>query len=106
LKSYLLQVRNCLRVQRVAGGRTARGTVYSAPRRPVADPNAPMQTLPPLGGVNVDGNKYNGALPYDTRFDTGNIDQTYSTAKAPSRDRIAKPAVEEDLGMPRTHARL
>ena len=59
---------------------------------------------PPLGGVNVDGNKYNSALPYDTRFDTGNIDQTCSTAQAPSRDCIAKPAVEEDLGMP-AHAR-
>jgi hypothetical protein len=46
------------------------------------------------------------ALPYDTRFETGYIDQTYCMAKAPSRDRIAKPAVEEDFGMPRTRARL
>lgn len=53
---------------------------------------------------NVDGNKYNNALPYDNRFETSNIDQTYSTANAPSRDRIAKPAVEEDLGMPRTRS--
>jgi hypothetical protein len=60
----------------------------------------------PLGGVNIDGNKYNNALPYDNRFETGNIDQTHSTAKPPSRDRIAKPVVEEDLGMPRTRARL
>jgi hypothetical protein len=41
-----------------------------------------VQTLPPLGGVNVGGNKYNNALPYDNRFETGSIDQTYSTAKA------------------------
>jgi iron complex outermembrane receptor protein len=46
---------------------------------------AQMAVLPPLSGVNVDGNAFNNALPYDTRFKTGNIDTTYSTGNSFSR---------------------
>jgi iron complex outermembrane receptor protein len=39
----------------------------------------PMPISTPLYGVNADGNPYNNYLPYDNRFQTGNIDQTYNT---------------------------
>jgi iron complex outermembrane receptor protein len=41
---------------------------------PVSTPLAPNGV-----GLNNDGNPYNNYLPYDNRFQTGNIDQTYAT---------------------------
>jgi iron complex outermembrane recepter protein len=38
----------------------------------------PMPISAPLYGVNADGNPYNNYLPYDNRFQTSNIDQTYN----------------------------
>jgi iron complex outermembrane recepter protein len=61
------------------------GVLCTLPRGGLSPTPTPMQTLPPLGGVNVDGNKYNNALPYDNRFETGNIDQTYSTGNSFSK---------------------
>ena len=55
------------------------GVLCTQPRlnaRPIPTPVTP---LPPLGGVNVDGNPNNNQLPYDSRFITGNPDTTYST---------------------------
>jgi iron complex outermembrane receptor protein len=37
-----------------------------------------MPVSAPLYGLNADGNPYNNYLPYDSRFQTANIDQTYA----------------------------
>jgi iron complex outermembrane recepter protein len=37
-----------------------------------------MPVSTPLYGLNADGNPYNNYLPYDSRFQTANIDQTYA----------------------------
>ncbi len=42
----------------------------------------PVLAMPPIGGVNNDGNPYNNRLPYDARFQTGNIDTTYATGSS------------------------
>jgi len=55
------------------------GVLCSSERLNVSPVPTPMPTLPPLGGVNVDGNPNNDRLPYDNRFETGNIDTTYAT---------------------------
>jgi len=41
--------------------------------------------LPPLNNVNNDGNPYNNMIPWDSRFQTGNIDTTYATGNSFSR---------------------
>ncbi len=61
------------------------GQICSQPRGGFSPTPAPMAVLPPLSGVNVDGNPFNNALPYDTRFKTNNIDTTYSTGNSFSR---------------------
>ena len=38
----------------------------------------PMPISAPLYGLNADGNPYNNYLPYDSRFQTNNIDTTYA----------------------------
>ena len=38
----------------------------------------PMPVSAPLYGLNADGNPNNNYLPYDNRFQTSNIDQTYA----------------------------
>ena len=65
----------------IAGVTAPFGVLCNSPRlnvSPVPTP-APTGPLPPLGGVNADGNPNNNRLPYDNRFETGNIDTTYAT---------------------------
>jgi outer membrane receptor protein involved in Fe transport len=38
--------------------------------------------LPPLAGVNVDGDPFNDRLPYDDRFLTSDIDESYATGNS------------------------
>ncbi len=49
------------------------------PRLNVGPVPTPTPALPPLAGVNVDGNPNNNRLPFDNRFETGDIDKTYAT---------------------------
>ncbi len=42
----------------------------------------PVKAMPPIGGINNDGNPYNNMLPFDSRFVTGNIDTTYATGNS------------------------
>ena len=52
------------------------------PRGGLSPTPTPMQALPPLFGVNVDGNPLNNYLPLDNRFQTGNIDTSYATGNS------------------------
>lgn len=49
---------------------------------PRGTPVNPELVLPPLAGVNVDGNPLNDRLPYDDRFLTGDIDKSYATGNS------------------------
>jgi iron complex outermembrane receptor protein len=51
------------------------------------NPTTPTQMalLPGLAGINNDGNPQNNTLPYDNRFQTGNIDTTYATGNSFSK---------------------
>jgi iron complex outermembrane receptor protein len=51
----------------------------TSPRGGLSPTPTRMPVSTPLYGLNADGNPYNNYLPYDTRFQTGNIDQTYAT---------------------------
>ncbi len=51
----------------------------TSPRGGLSPTPTPMAVSPPLAGANVDGNPYNNYLPYDSRFQTGNIDTSYAT---------------------------
>jgi iron complex outermembrane receptor protein len=42
----------------------------------------PSLMLPPLAGVNVDGDPFNDRLPYDDRFLTSDIDESYATGNS------------------------
>jgi iron complex outermembrane recepter protein len=55
------------------------------PRGGLSPTPTPMPISPPLYGVNADGNPYNNYLPYDSRFQTGNIDSTYATGNSFSK---------------------
>jgi len=61
------------------------GVLCSATRGGLSPTPTPMPISSPIGGVNVDGNPYNNYLPYDSRFQTNNIDTTYSTGNNFSR---------------------
>lgn len=41
--------------------------------------------LPGIAGVNTDGNAFNNLLPYDARFQTGDIDTTFATGNSFSK---------------------
>jgi iron complex outermembrane recepter protein len=51
----------------------------TSPRGGLSPTPTPMPISTPLYGLNADGNPYNNYLPYDSRFQTSNIDQTYAT---------------------------
>jgi iron complex outermembrane receptor protein len=55
------------------------------PRGGLSPTPTPMAVSPPLYGVNADGNPYNNYLPYDSRFQTGNIDTSYATGNSFSK---------------------
>ncbi len=55
------------------------------PRGGLSPTPTPMPVLAPLFGVNNDGNPNNDTLPYDSRFETGNIDQSYATGNSFSK---------------------
>jgi iron complex outermembrane receptor protein len=52
---------------------------------PASAANTPYPRLPGLGGINVDGNPDNNSLPYDARFETGDIDTTFATGNSFSK---------------------
>jgi iron complex outermembrane recepter protein len=52
------------------------------PRGGLSPSPAVYPRLPGLAGVNVDGNPDNNNLPYDARFQTGDIDTTYATGNS------------------------
>ncbi len=51
----------------------------TSPRGGLSPTPAPMPVSTPLYGLNADGNPNNNYLPYDSRFQTNNIDTTYNT---------------------------
>jgi iron complex outermembrane receptor protein len=57
------------------------GVLCTSPRGGLSPTPTYMPVSTPLApggvGLNVDGNPYNNYLPYDSRFETGNIDTTY-----------------------------
>jgi iron complex outermembrane recepter protein len=60
------------------------GVLCTSPRGGLSPTPTPMPVSVPLSpapgvGLNTDGNPYNNYLPYDNRFQTNNIDQTYAT---------------------------
>jgi iron complex outermembrane receptor protein len=59
--------------------------ICNAPRGGLSPTPTPMPISAPIGGVNVDHNPYNNYLPYDSRFQTNNVDTTYSTGNNFSR---------------------
>jgi iron complex outermembrane recepter protein len=52
------------------------------PRGGLASTPVNYARLPGIAGINVDGNAFNGPLPYDSRFETGNIDTSYATGNS------------------------
>ncbi|MEI9965989.1 MAG: TonB-dependent receptor [Caulobacteraceae bacterium] len=66
----------------IAGITAPFGILCTAPRLGLSPVPTPKPPLPALGGVNVDGDPNNNRLPYDSRFETGNIDTTYSTGNS------------------------
>ncbi len=61
------------------------GVLCTLPRGGLTPTPTPMPVSPPLAGVNADGNPYNNYLPYDSRFETGNIDTSYATGNSFSK---------------------
>jgi iron complex outermembrane receptor protein len=61
------------------------GVLCKLPRGGLSPTPTTMPISQPLAGLNTDGNPYNNYLPYDSRFQTGNIDTTYATGNSFSR---------------------
>ena len=61
------------------------GVLCTEPRLGLSPTPASPAALPALSGVNVDGNPNNNRLPYDSRFETGDIDTTYATGNSFSK---------------------
>ena len=61
------------------------GVLCSAPRGGNSPTPDTFNGLAPLYGVNQDGNPNNNWIPYDPRFETGDIDKTYATGNSFSR---------------------
>jgi iron complex outermembrane receptor protein len=61
------------------------GVLCTLPRGGLSPTPTPMPISQPLSGLNTDGNPYNNYLPYDSRFETGNIDTTYATGNSFSK---------------------
>ena len=64
---------------------TGLAAVCNNPRNNATPNPAHSTPLPAYGSVNVDGDPNNNRLPYDSRFQTGNIDTTYETGNSFSR---------------------
>jgi iron complex outermembrane recepter protein len=56
--------------------------------------------LPALFGINTDADPNNDSLPWDTRFQTGDIDTTYATGNSFSRLKNWGVAATVDLSLP------
>jgi iron complex outermembrane receptor protein len=61
------------------------GVLCTLPRGGLSPTPTSMPISPPLYGVNADGNPYNNYLPYDSRFETANIDSSYATGNSFSK---------------------
>ncbi len=61
------------------------GVLCTLPRGGLTPTPTPMPVSQPLYGANADGNPYNNYLPYDSRFETGNIDTSYATGNSFSK---------------------
>src|SRR5882757_2194572 len=61
------------------------GVLCTQQRGGLSPTPTPMPISQPLSGLNTDGNPYNNYLPYDSRFETGNIDTTYATGNSFSK---------------------
>jgi iron complex outermembrane receptor protein len=61
------------------------GTLCNNPRLNVRPVPTPVNPLSPLGSVNADGNPTNNRLPWDSRFETHNINTTYETGNSFSK---------------------
>jgi iron complex outermembrane receptor protein len=59
--------------------------ICSQPRGGLSPTPVPMALLPPLSGANVNGNSADDRLPYDARFETGDIDTSYATGNSFSK---------------------
>ena len=69
------------------------------PRGGFASTPVPYNRLPGIAGVNVDGNPNNNMLPYDSRFETGDIDTTYATGNSFSRLKNWGVAATAEIGL-------
>ncbi len=63
---------------------------------------ANYQSLPALWNANNDGNPNNNLLPWDSRFQTGDIDTTYATGNSFSRLKNWGVAATLEFGLPGT----
>jgi iron complex outermembrane recepter protein len=72
------------------------------PRGGLPPTPAAYQTLPALWNVNNDGNPNNNLLPWDSRFQTGNIDTTYATGNSFSKLKNWGVAATLEFGLPGT----
>jgi iron complex outermembrane receptor protein len=61
------------------------GVLCTLPRGGLSPTPTPMPISQPLSGLNTDGNPYNNYLPYDSRFQTGNIDTSYASGNSFSK---------------------
>ncbi len=59
--------------------------ICSSTRGGLSPTPADMAVLPPLSGANVNGTNVDDRLPYDARFETGDIDTTYATGNSFSK---------------------
>ena len=59
--------------------------ICSQPRGGLSPTPVPMAVLPALSGVNVNDNTADDHLPYDARFETGDIDTSYATGNSFSK---------------------
>jgi iron complex outermembrane receptor protein len=69
----------------IRGASAGLGVLCTEPRGGLSPTPDTFNALPPLYGVNQDGNPFNNMLPYDNRFETGDIDKTYATGNSFSR---------------------
>ncbi len=75
----------CLSIPAAAMPFTGLQTLCGQPRLNATPVPSPSTPLPALGSVNVDGDPNNNRLPYDSRFQTGNINTTYETGNSFSK---------------------
>jgi iron complex outermembrane recepter protein len=61
------------------------GVLCTEPRGGLSPTPTQMAVLPPLSGVNVDGDPNNNRLPYDNRFESDDIDTSFATGNSFSK---------------------